>query len=113
MPRCQRVAEAEDLESFGEERPLLRIERLELCEVDDRGIDLDLPEIGIQRAGERQRRGERVLEIEAAVDLLLRLLQEWIGAIEARLHVGARGGVGHELERRSAVNAFEAVEIGE
>ena len=59
VARRGRVAEAEDVQPFGEERPLLRIERLELAEVDDGRIDLDLAEVGIDRAGEREARGQR------------------------------------------------------
>ena len=65
VARRGRVAEAEDVQPFGEERPLLRIERLELAEVDDGRIDFDLAEVGIDRAGQREARRQRVLQIES------------------------------------------------
>ena len=47
-------AELEEAVPFDEERPLLRKEGLEGAEVEDRRIGLDLAEVGIDRAGERQ-----------------------------------------------------------
>ena len=37
----------------------------------DRRVDLDLPEVGIDRAGEGEARGERVLEIESGVGAIV------------------------------------------
>src|SRR5207249_414623 len=55
--------EAEDLSSLDEEGPPLLELYLEGGEVDDRGIELDLPEIGVDGRVEREVRADAVLEI--------------------------------------------------
>jgi len=109
----RRIAKREDVQTLGEKRTLLRIERLEHAEIHDRGIDLDLAEIGIDRAGERERRRQRVLQIETAVDALLLTIEQRIVAIGAREHVAARDRVRHDLQRTLAPDAFETAEVGE
>src|SRR5439155_3898682 len=60
------AAEGEQLAALDEERPALLQLRLERREVDDRGIDLDLAEVGVEAGVERQGRGEAVFEVGAA-----------------------------------------------
>ena len=107
------VAILEHLRAFGEERPLLRKERLELAEVHHRRIDFDLPEIGIDRAGQREVRRQAVLEIETAVHLAVMRARERIASIDARGQVGARHAVRHHLERALGLDPFDAREVGE
>src|ERR1700694_6050494 len=111
MAGSRRVGEAEDVESLDEERPLLRIESLELREVDDRGIDFHLSEVGIECAGERETRSHPVLEIDAAVGAHLALADQWIVS-EPAANICPPHGVRHDLERPSAVDAFESDQIG-
>ena len=56
---------AEDVRPLDEERALLLEERLERGQVDDRRIDFDLAEVGIDRAVERQVAADPVLEVDA------------------------------------------------
>ena len=57
--------ELEDARSFEEKRPLLREECLDCRKVDHRGIDFDLPEIGVYRPCERECRAKSDAEVGA------------------------------------------------
>src|SRR5205807_4684090 len=107
-----RVGEAEDVQSFDEERPLLGIERLELREVDYGRIDFHLAEVRIDRAGERQAGCQAVLEIDARVAAHLVSADERIVS-QSGAEVRPADSVGNDFERTAAVNALDAGEIGE
>ena len=87
MARRGRVGEAEDVQPLDEEGPLLRIERLELSEIHHSRIDFNLAEVGIERAGEGEARGEGVLEIDAAVAARVLPVDDRIVRIHARAEI--------------------------
>src|SRR5437763_544865 len=104
----RRVAESKDVHALADERALLGEERLELAEIDDGRVDFDLPEVGIDRAGEGEVRGDAVLDVETRIVAELLLIDERLRAIDAAHDVGAADGVRHELERALAMDAFDA-----
>src|SRR5688572_21367565 len=99
------VTEAEHLGSFDEEGSLLREESLERGEIDDCGIDLDLPEIGIHRRIERETARQAVLEVRARVDVVLAVVAERISQAVDVLRF--RHDVRHELESLAGRDARE------
>ena len=71
-------AEAEDVSSLEEERSLLGKERLECGKIDYRRIDLDLPEVGIYRRGEREPGWKSIAKIGAHRRSEVVGLEKWI-----------------------------------
>ena len=57
------AAESEDSRALDEERALFRKEALEGREIHDRGVDLDLPEVGVEGRIEHQVGGEQILNV--------------------------------------------------
>src|SRR5690606_19775107 len=110
------TAEVEDVAALDEERALLVELRLERREVDDRGVDLDLAEVRIERRVQRQVRREPVLEVEPERG-------EVVGAVAVRVGerravvagsgrvLGARDAVRQQLEAAAAVDAADAREV--
>jgi len=106
-----RISEFEDVQSLGEERAFLRVEGLELAEIDDGRVDLDLPKIRIDRARQCEVRGQRVLHIEPAVGAVVGALDQRIVPIGACEKVGASHAIGTSSSV-AAVNAFQSVDVG-
>ena len=106
-------AETEDRRPLGEERTLLGEERFELREIEHRRIDFHLAEVGIDRAGEPQRRRHRVLHVDAPRHAVVVRARERIAARDAIGQIGARHAVRHDLQRALRMNAVDAVQIGE
>jgi len=63
-PRVEKVVEQQIARPFHEERAPLREERLEATQVDHCRVGLDLTEIRIQRAAQRQARRYLILDVE-------------------------------------------------
>ena len=106
------VAEvAEDLRPLDEERPLLLEEGLEIAEVHYRGVDLDLPKVGVDGGVERKVAGEAVLHIESGGPEHPRAVVE--GVTDGGAHELAAGHrVGKQGEVAARVKAVEAGEVG-
>ena len=81
-----RVADREEAGVLEEERPLLGEEQIEAIEIDLLVVDLDLGEVGVDRAVERQARRDVVLDVAAGVVVVLGV---------DRLDAGLRGVAEH------------------
>src|SRR5262249_3079868 len=83
-------AEAEQAIALDEEGAPLLEESLERRQVQHGRIGLDLPEIGIDGAVEGQIRGDAILEVESAVELLRMGIRVW-------RRLGNRDVLGHRV----------------
>jgi hypothetical protein len=100
--------ELEQAPARDEERTLLGEERLEGAQVQDRGVGLHLPEVGVEGGVERQVRGDAVLEV-AAQGHVLRTTDARRGELRHVLghHVGGR------LEPAGGLEVVEPVDVAE
>ncbi len=107
------AAEAQEhLAALGEERPLLLEERLERGEVHDRGVHLDLAEVGVDGADERHPGPEPVAEVEPGAPEGARAVVPGISP-RPRLDVlGAARDVGQQLEVPPRLDPVEPLEQG-
>ena len=106
-------AETEYRRPLGEERPLLGEERFELREIEHRRIHFHLAEVGIDRAGEPQRRRQRVLHVDAAVHVVVVRARERIAGRNAVRQIGARHAVRNDFERSLGMDALDSGEVCE
>src|SRR5690606_20324966 len=110
------AAEVEDVAALDEERALLVELRLERREVDDRGVDLDLAEVRVERRVQRHVRREPVLEVEPERGEVVGAIAVRVGERRAiaRRHrrvLRARDAVRQQLEPAAAVDAADAGEV--
>ena len=93
VPAARKV-EVEDARVFHEEWAALVEERLECRQVDDRGVRLDLPEVGVDRSVQRECRTEAVAEVHAKTTTRR-------GAVEERITLdgGAVVKVAHDVRQ--------------
>ena len=102
----------EDARALDEERPLLLVIGLLVADVDDRRIDLDLAEIGIDGQVQGQVALQSGLEVEARVGSPFPAGAERI-ARHDRLDVRAARGEGRDLQPPAAVDIPDPDQVGE
>ena len=105
-----RPAESEQVRALDEERPVLRIERLDRREIHLSGIHLDLPKVGVRREIQRQIARDPILEISSRAPEVIAGGAERIFLLEIETLVAARD-VGHELERPSVSELLDSHQI--
>ena len=103
--------EAEDARAFDEERTPLRKERFKGAEIDDRRVGFHLPEVGVDRRGQRQRRRDRVLHVEADRRARVHALDERVAVLGLGRQIADR--VRKELEPPRRARELEAVQLAE
>ena len=94
----------------GDDGARLREKRLELRQIQNSGIYFDLAEIGVDRSGEGETRGQAVLQVEARIEPALRRLHQRI--VMPRAHVGTRDAVRHDFEAALRMDAFDSGQVG-
>ena len=107
------AAESEDVRALDEERPVFGEELLERREVDERGVELDLPEIGIERGVEGEVRRHAVLQVHAAAPEIVVGPVVGVAQVLRRLVRPAGHAVGEQLEPPRRGNVVQADQVSE
>ena len=105
--------EPEDVAAFDEEGTLLLELHFEGCEVDERGVQVHLAEIGVYGGVEGEVRGHAVLEIGAHTSPVRAPTVEGIARGVRRVVVAAPDHIGQDFHALRRGEVFQPLEIGE